>query len=356
MSKIAHAPYGALPDGTTVEQFALMNARGTCVRILTYGGIVTALETADRAGRRANIVLGCADLDGYRAATGRFGAIIGRYANRIARGRFVLDDLAVQLDCNDPPNSLHGGGAAFDRVVWRAVAADTPNGAWLALRHVSPHGAGGFPGTLEVEVRYSLGADDTLRIDYEAETDRPTVVNLTHHGYFNLAGEGAGDVYAHELEILADAFTPVDATLIPTGELRPVAGTPFAFRASAPIGVRLAAADEQIRIARGFDHNFVLQPSIAPRAPRLAARVREPMSGRVMEVLTTEPGVQLYTANGLNGTLRGPGGRPYDRGAGLCLETQHFPDSPNRPGFPSTVLRPGERFRSITVYRFSVDG
>ena len=355
MSKIAHAPYGTLPDGTTVEQFSLMNAHGTCVRVLTYGGIVTALETADRTGRRANIVLGCADLDGYRAASGRFGAIIGRYANRIAQARFTLDDVAVELDRNDPPNSLHGGTAAFDRVVWHAVAADTPNGAWLALRHVSPHGAGGFPGTLEVEVRYSLGADDALRIDYEAETDRSTVVNLTHHGYFNLAGEGTGDVYGHELTILADAFTPVDATLIPTGELRPVDDTPFDFRAPAPIGARLAAADEQIRIARGFDHNFVLRPA-GPPAPRLAARVREPASGRVMDVLTTEPGMQLYTANALNGALRGSGGRPYGRGAGLCLETQHFPDSPNQPGFPSTVLRPGERFRSTTVFRFSVDG
>jgi aldose 1-epimerase len=356
MSKITHSPYGTLPDGTTIEQFSLMNARGTCVRILTYGGIVTALETADRAGRRANIVLGCADLDGYRAASGRFGAVIGRYANRIAGGRFTLDDVAVQLDCNDPPNSLHGGSAAFDRVVWRAVAADTPNGAWLALRHVSPHGAGGFPGTLEVEARYSLDADDALRIDYEAETDRPTVVNLTHHGYFNLAGEGAGDVCDHELAIHADAFTPVDATLIPTGELRPVDATPFDFRLPAPIGPRLGAADEQIRIGRGFDHNFVLHRSAAPHAPRLAARVCEPTSGRVMEVLTTEPGMQLYTANGLNGSVRGPGGRPYGRAAGLCLETQHFPDSPNQPGFPSTVLRPGERFRSTTIYRFSVDG
>jgi aldose 1-epimerase len=354
MSNISHAPCGTLPDGTTVEQFALRNARGTCVRILTYGGIVTALETADRAGERANIVLGRPDLDGYRADGAHFGAIVGRYANRIARGRFQLDGSPVQLTCNSPPNSLHGGDAAFGKVVWRAVAADTSNGAWLALHHVTPHGAGGYPGTLEVEVRYSLGTEDALRIDYEAETDRPTVVNLTHHGYFNLAGEGTRDVYDHELTILADAFTPVDETLIPTGEIRPVEGTAFDFRRPAAIGARIRSPDEQIVRGRGFDHNFVLRPA-APHELRLAARVREPASGRIMEVLTTEPGLQLYTGNCFDGTTVGTTGRPYRQSDGLCLETQHFPDSPNQPGFPSTVLRPGQRFRSSTVYRFSVE-
>jgi aldose 1-epimerase len=350
ISSISHAPYGTLPDGTTVEQFSLRNARGMRVCVLTYGGIVTALETADRAGRRANIVLGCCDLDGYRADRAYFGAIVGRYANRIGRGRLMLDGVAVQLACNDPPNSLHGGDAGFDKVVWGAVAAETATGAWLALRHVSPHGAGGYPGTLEVEVRYSLAAEDALRIDYEAETDRPTVVNLTHHGYFNLAGEGTRDIYDHELTLRADAFTPVDATLIPTGEIRPVEGTAFDFRRPAAIGRRIRAGDAQIEQARGFDHNFVLQPA-PPHELRLAARVREPTSGRVMEVLTTEPGLQLYSGNHLDGA----GGRPYREGDGLCLETQHFPDSPNQPGFPSTVLRPGQRFHSTTVYRFAIE-
>jgi aldose 1-epimerase len=354
MSNIAHAPYGTLPDGTTIEQFTLRNARGTRVAIITYGGIVTALETADRAGRRANIVLGCADLDGYRADDAYLGAIIGRYANRIARGRFAIDGTEARLACNDPPNSLHGGDAGLNRVVWRAVAADTADGACLALRHVSPDGAGGYPGTLEAEVRFTLTPDDALRLDYEAETDRPTVVNLTHHDYFNLAGEGAGDVYGHELTLFADAFTPVDSRLIPTGEIRPVAGSPFDFRTPAALGARLRGSDEQLQRARGFDHNFVLRPATSHELRR-AARVREPASGRVMEVLTTEPGVQLYSGNGLGGTRVGTSGRPYCRGAGLCLETQHFPDSPNQPGFPSTVLRPGQRFRSTTIYRFSVE-
>jgi aldose 1-epimerase len=351
LSNIAHAPYGTLPDGTSIEQFTLSNARGTRVSILTYGGIVTALETADRAGRHANIVLARADLDDYRADGASFGAIVGRYANRIAGGRFELDGVPVQLVCNDGPNSLHGGGAGFAKVAWRAVAADTPSGACVALRHVSPHGAGGFPGTLEVEVRYALTADDALRIDYEAETDRPTVINLTHHGYFNLAGAGTRDVYDHELTILADAFTPVDPALIPTGEIRPVEGTPFDLRSPAPIGARLDAPDEQLRYGRGFDHNYVLRAGAANEL-RLAARVSEPTSGRVMEVLTTEPGLQLYTGNGLDGA-GGVNGRSYRRGDGLCLETQHFPDSPNHPAFPSTVLRPGQRFRSTTIYRFS---
>jgi aldose 1-epimerase len=343
MSNIAHAPYGTLPDGTTIEQFTLKNARGTAARILTYGGIVTAIETRDRAGRRANVVLGCADLDGYRADTAYLGAIVGRYANRIAGGRFALDGAPVQLTCNDGSNSLHGGDAGFGKVVWRAVAADTPAGACLALRHVSPHGAAGYPGTLEVEVRYTVSADDALRIDYEAETDRPTVVNLTHHGYFNLAGADARDIYGHEIMVAADAFTPVDASLIPTGEVRAVAGTPFDLRAPAAIGARIA--DAAFRATGGFDHNFVLANARA-NAPRLAAALRDPASGRTMTVLTTEPGVQFYTGNFLD-SGRG-------RGAGLCLETQHFPDSPNQPAFPSTVLRPGERFRSTTIYKFGV--
>ncbi len=352
MATVAHAPYGRMPDGTTVEQLALSNARGTVARIITYGGIVTALETADRDGHRANVVLGCADLDGYRADTAHFGAIIGRYANRIAYGRFVLDGVPIQLACNSGPHSLHGGDAPFDKLVWRAVAAETPAGGCLALHHVSTDGAGGYPGTLEVEVRYTLGPDDTLRIDYEAECDRPTVLNLTNHSYFNLAGEGARDIYDHELAVFADAFTPVDATLIPTGELCPVDGTPFDLRQPARIGDRIRMPDEQLRRGRGLDHNFVL--GTAPtEAPRLAARLHDPDSGRVMEVLTTEPGVQVYSGNVLDGSRRGPSGRPYRQSDALCLETQHFPDSPNQPTFPSTVLRPGQRFRSATIYRFS---
>ena len=351
---IASAAYGRLPDGRAVTRFTLANRNGTSAEILDYGGILVSLRAADRDGRHDNVVLGCPDLEGYCADRSNFGALVGRYANRVAHGRFRLDGTSYQLACNDPPNALHGGHQGFNRALWRAEIRENGGGTVLALRHVSPDGDEGYPGTLTVEVRYALGADDALRIDYAATTDRPTIVNLTSHGYFNLAGEGSGDVYGHELMIAADAFTPVDAALIPTGEVRSVAGTPFDFRAAAPIGRSIRAADEQILRGGGFDHNFILRSADAG-ALRLAAVVREPRTGRVLEVSTTEPGVQLYSGNFLDSSRPGSLGRPYRQGDGFCLETQHFPDSPNRDGFPSTVLRPGQTLRSTTVYRFGTD-
>jgi aldose 1-epimerase len=352
--RIASAPYGHLPDGRAVTRFALSNRNGASAEILDYGGILASLRVADRDGRHDNVVLGCADLEGYCADRSYFGALVGRYANRIAHGRFRLDGTSYQLACNDPPNALHGGHQGYNRSLWRAEIRGNAGGPALALHHVSPDGDEGYPGRLTIEVLYAFGADDALRIDYTVTTDRPTVVNLTSHSYFNLAGEGSGDVYGHELMIAADAFTPVDATLIPTGEVRSVAGTPFDFRAAAPIGRNIRAADEQILRGGGFDHNFVLRAADAG-ALRLAAVVRDPRSGRVMEVSTTEPGVQFYSGNSIDSRRRGSGGRPYRPGDGFCLETQHFPDSPNRDSFPSTALRPGHTLRSTTVYRFGTD-
>lgn len=347
-------PYGALPDGTAVDRFILRTERGTTAEIIAYGAILTALRVPDRAGALANVVLGYAALAGYLADDASYGATVGRYANRIAGGRFAIDGTTYRLALNNGPNALHGGLKGFSKVVWQAEGAVGADGPAVALRYVSADGEEGYPGELSVEVRYALTADDAIRIDYTATTTKPTVLNLTNHSYFNLAGEDAGDIHGHELMIAADAFTPTDATAIPTGEIRAVDGTPFDFRVAKPIGARIREPHEQILLGHGYDHNFVLRPNPSGDA-RLAARLREPRSGRVMEVLTSEPGIQLYTGNFLNGRHRGAGGRAYRQSDGLCLETQHFPNSPNEPSFPPTVLRPGETFRSRTEYRFSVD-
>jgi len=345
-------PWGALPDGTAVEQFTLRNERGMTAVIITYGAILASLRVPDRTGALDNVVLGYASLEGYLGDDASFGATIGRYANRIAGGRFAIDGTTYELLRNNGPNSLHGGIRGFSKRVWQARGAVEAEAPSVTLRYVGADGEEGYPGQLAVEVRYKLTAD-AIRIDYSASTDKPTVLNLTNHSYFNLAGEGAGSIEGHELMVAADAFTLSTADLIPTGEIRSVTGTPFDFRAPTPIGARIRADDEQLLLGRGYDHNFVLRAN--PRAEvRLAARVREPRSGRVMEVLTTEPGVQLYTANFLNGRHRGPSGRAYRQSDGFCLETQHFPNSPNEPRFPSTLLRPGETFRSRTEYRFSI--
>lgn len=350
---IDHKLYGTLPDGVGVDHFTLRNQSGMKAEVITYGAILTALHVPDRAGTLANVVLGYADLEGYRADDASYGAIVGRYANRIAGGRFAIDGTTYRLALNNGPNAIHGGPTGFSKRVWQAEAGNAPDGAALSLRYASADGEEGYPGTLSVEARYAL-TSDALRVDYVASTDKPTVLNLTNHAYFNLAGEGAGPIYDHEIMIAADAFTPSDANAIPTGEIRSVAGTPFDFREAKAIGLRIREPDQQILLGRGYDHNFVLRPNTS-REARLAARVRDPRSGRVMEVLTTEPGLQLYTGNFLNGRHRGAGGRAYRQSDGLCLETQHFPDSPNQPSFPSTVLRPGETFRSRTEYRFSID-
>lgn len=340
--------FGRLDDGTEVHRWSLERG-GTRLKVLSYGGVVQSLEIPDRHGRYANVSLGFADLGSYVSDSPYFGALIGRYGNRIARGRFTLDGTEYQLPVNDGPNSLHGGDQGFDKRVWDV----TPSGpAALTLTYTSPDGEMGYPGTLSVTVTYTLTEDGDFRIDYEATTDAPTVVNLTNHTYFNLSGEGSGSIENHELTVAASRYTPVDDTLIPTGELASVAGTPFDFRRPKAVGADLRAGAEQILIAQGFDHNLVLDKGIT-RRPEHAITLYDPASGRQMDIATTEPGVQFYSGNFQDGTLTGTSGRTYRQSDALCLETQHFPDSPNQPEFPSTVLRPGETYRSTTVHSFS---
>ena len=341
--------FGLLSDGTAVERYTLQ--RGDLrVRILTYGCVLQTIEIPGRDGRLGNIALGCATLQDYETKSRFFGAVVGRYGNRIAGGRFELDGTSYQLPRNNGDNSLHGGGHGFDKQVWDAVARGEHT---LELSYVSADGEAGYPGTLRATVTYTL-TDQALHIGYRATTDRPTVVNLTNHSYFNLAGEGGGDVYDHVVTLKAGRYLPVDAGQIPLRSgPAPVEGTPFDFTKPQPIGTRLREPHPQLEIGSGYDHTFVLADAPHPE-PALAARVEEPNSGRVLEVLSTEPGVQFYTGNFLDGTIPGTSGRTYGAGAGFCLETQHFPDSPNRPEFPTTVLRPGQERTSSTILRFSV--
>ena len=352
-ASIRREEWGTTAEGP-VDRYLLSNGRGMRAAILTHGGIVQSLEVPDRHGVPANVVLGFDRLQGYLDNPGPFfGALIGRYGNRIAGGRFVLDDVAHRLPVNNGPNSLHGGTAGFDKRLWSATPLEQDGTVGLDLHYVSPDGDQGYPGALTVAVRYTLTPDHELRIDYRATTDAPTVVNLTNHSYFNLAGEGSGDVYRHELRIDASHFTPVGAGLIPTGEIAPVSGTPLDFRQPTPVGSRLRTDDTQLRYAGGYDHNWVLDRQGDGLAP--AAQLTEPTSGRTLSVHTTEPGLQFYSGNFLDGTIAGTSGRLYRQGDGLALETQHFPDSPNQPGFPSTVLRPGQTYRSATVLRFGAE-
>jgi aldose 1-epimerase len=350
--RVARATYGRTPDGQEVEAFTLTNVRGVEVRAITYGGTIISLRIPDRKGTLDDVVLGHDDLKGYLSASPYFGCIIGRYANRIAKGRFSLDGQSYQLATNDGPNHIHGGGKGFDKVVWRAEPFERPETVGVAFTRTSPDGEEGYPGNLKVRVTYALNERDELVIDYAASSDKATPVNLSQHSYFNLAGEGAGDVLGHELTINADQFTPVDGSLIPTGLLLPVGGTPFDFRRPVAIGARIDQDHEQLKMGRGYDHNFVLTRA----GPGLvfAARVFEPTTGRVLEVSTTEPGLQFYSGNFLDGTITGRSGRAYGRRSGFCLETQHYPDSPNEPSFPPTTLRPGEEYRSRTTFAFSV--
>jgi aldose 1-epimerase len=350
---IEKSDYGVLADGRAVERYALRSTTGLRASVITYGGAITEIHIPDRDGRVANVALGYPDLGGYCGGDATFfGALIGRYANRIAGGRFTVAGRACSVPTTDGPNALHGGLKGFDKVVWDATPGDAKDGAAaLTLRHESPDGNEGFPGTLAVEVTYTLAGDE-LRIAYRARSDRDTIVNLTNHTYFNLAGEASGDVCGQELTIDADAYTPVDATLIPTGEIASVEGTPFDFRRPQPIGRQLRDDHPQLRIGRGYDHNWVLNRS-AGDPPSLALRGHDPVSGRTVDVLTTEPGVQVYSGNLISGNEIGSGGQLYRRHAGWTAETQHFPDSPNQPRFPSTALRAGETFRSETVFRFS---
>lgn len=343
-------PFGRTKAGEAVDLYTLANTQGMEVSITNYGGAVVSLKTPDRKGQIADVVLGFDSLECYLTPQPYLGALIGRFANRIGSARFTLDGVEITLARNDGSNSLHGGDKGFDKVVWlpREVPGDKPA---LELTHLSRDGEDGYPGNLSVRVLYTLN-DHELRIDYSAVTDKNTVLNLTNHAYFNLAGEGNGRILDHQMCLYADRFTPVDAGLIPTGELQPVEDTPFDFRMPVAIGARIRQRNEQLERGRGYDHNFVVNGPMGVLRP--AARVSEPMSGRVLEVLTTEPGIQFYSGNFLDGSLRGKNGKAHARRSAFCLETQHFPDSPNKPAFPSTVLRPGEKYASSTIYRFSV--
>ncbi|AZQ34488.1 galactose mutarotase [Streptomyces cyaneochromogenes] len=343
--------FGTLADGTEIHSWALANG-GTRMKVLSYGGIVQSLEIPDREGRLANVCLGFDDIEDYVAKSPYFGALIGRYGNRIGKGRFTLDGESYQVDVDDGANSLHGGADGFDRRVWDIEPFTKGSDVGLYLYYTSADGEMGYPGTLEVKVTYTLTPLGDWHIDYEATTDKATVVNLTSHVYWNLAGEGSGTIENHELKIAASRYTPVDSGLIPAGEPAPVAGTPFDFRRTKAIGEDLREADQQLLYAKGFDHNWVLDKGISPR-PEWIAALKDPSSGRTLRLATTEPGLQFYSGNFLDGTLVGPSGRTYRQGDALCLETQHFPDSPNRPSFPSTVLRPGQTYRSTTVHSFS---
>jgi aldose 1-epimerase len=341
--------FGALGDGRRVTRFTLENGPGLRAQILDYGGTVVSLEVPDRAGRPSDVVLGYDDLAGYAAGQSYLGALVGRHANRIAGARFALGGTEYRLSVNDGPNHLHGGTVGFDRAVWRATARESSAGPVLALDHESPDGDQGYPGALAVRAIYTLESD-ALRIDYAATCDRDTVVNLTSHIYWNLAGHAAGSILDHHLVLDAARFAAAGPGQIPTGELRLVAGTPFDFRAGAAIGAGVDDADPQLQIGGGYDHSFEIDGSGG--GLRRAARVTEPSSGRVLEVLTTEPAIQLYSGNYLDG-VRGKAGAAYHRRTGFCLETQHHPDAPNQPAFATTVLRAGQTYRTTTVHRFT---
>ncbi len=345
-------PFGKTPDGKEITLYTLTNKNGMEVTIANFGGVVVSLKPPDRSGKFADVVLGYDSLDGYLTNPSYFGAIIGRYANRIAHGKFTLDGKVYTLAINNGENSLHGGTIGFNKKVWTARDISTENAPTLELKYVSTDGEEGYPGTLSVRVVYTLTAQNELKIEYSATTDKDTVLNLTNHSYFNLAGQGSGDILGHMLTIHSGKFTPVDAGLIPTGELRAVQGTPFDFTKSTGIGERIGQNEEQLKVANGYDHNWVVNHA-KPGDISLAAQVYEPKGGRVLEVWTDQPGIQFYTGNFLDGTIHGKGGIPYGQRTGFCLETQHYPDSPNHAEFPTTLLKPGSRFHSTTIFKFS---
>jgi len=346
--QVTKQPFGKTPDGTEVDIYTLKSA-AIEVRVITYGGIVQSIKVPDKNGKSADVVLGFDSLDGYTGGPkpnpAFFGAIIGRYANRIGGGQFTLDGKTYHTPLNDGANTLHGGPKGFDKAVWKAK--EIPHG--VELTHVSPDGDSGFPGTLTAVVRYTLVGKD-LKIEYSATTDKDTVLNLTNHSYFNLAGQGKGDILQNQVKINASRYTPVNDNLIPTGELAPIEGTPFDFRKPGVVGARINDDNDQLKKGHGYDHNWVLDSGGKFSE---AAEVYEPSSGRVLQVLTDQPGVQFYTGNFLDGTIAGKGGKAYQRREALCLETQHFPDSPNHPKFPTTELKPGQKYHTVTVFRFS---
>ena len=346
---ITKAPFGKTGDGTPVDIYTLRNAKGSEARISNYGGIVTSLKVRDRNGKLGDVVFGYDHLDGYLKSTPYFGSVVGRFGNRIAKGKFALNGQEYTLAINNGPNALHGGKVGFDKVVWSAKPVPGKLGPALELRYLSKDGEEGYPGNLSVTAVYTWTDDNALRLDYTATTDKDTVVNLTQHSYFNLRGHG--DNLGHVVQINADKFTPVDNTLIPTGELKPVDGTPFDFRKPTAIGARVNATDEQIKFGGGYDHNWVINKQAGALA--LQAVVTEPESGRRLEVWSTQPGLQFYGGNFLDGTITGKGGWTYQFREAFCLEPQHFPDSPNQPDFPSTVLKPGQTYQNTIIYKFS---
>jgi len=352
--KLTKSDFGKTPDGTPIDRYTMTNKNGIEVSIITYGARVTSLKTPDRKGQFADIVLGFDSLDGYLATNPYFGAVVGRYGNRIAKGRFTLDGVEYKLATNNGPNALHGGLKGFDKVIWMARDATIGDAPAVDLTYLSKDGEEGYPGMLTVTVRYTLTDTNEVQIDYTAKSDKITVTNITNHSYFNLSGAGSGDILGHELMLNASRFTPVDAGLIPTGDLKPVALSPFDFTKQTAIGARInQTSDQQIKFGGGYDHNWALD-NPKPAQLSVAAELSDPKSGRLLQLSTTQPGVQFYTGNFLDGTITGKGGKVYGKRAGLCLETQHFPDSPNHPTFPSTVLRPGDTMTSKTVWKFVV--
>jgi aldose 1-epimerase len=348
---VRQQPFGAARAGAMVELYTLSNDHGVTAAIASYGGTIINLITPDRAGRPGDITLGFDSLDDYLTRSPFFGCIAGRYANRIALGKFTLKGKSYQLAQNNGRNHLHGGLVGFDKVVWAAEPFSSPEGVGVKLSYLSPDGEEGYPGALSTTVTYTLANDNSLTLDYTATTDQTTILNLTNHAYFNLAGQG--DILNHELMLNADRFTVVDAEAIPTGELRSVTSTPFDFRTPTRIGARIDQDDEQIRFGLGYDHNWVVNGT--PGELRLAALLRDPGSGRTLEVRTTQPGIQFYSGNLMPDTLLGKGGQVYHKRYGLCLETQHFPDSPNQPSFPSVVLEPGDSYHEVTVFAFGAE-
>jgi len=340
-------PFGTV-DGQAVELYTLRNSKGAEAKIMTYGGIVQSLTMPDRNGQFADIVLGFDNVDDYVKGSPYFGCLVGRYGNRIGNAKFTLEGKTYELAKNNNGHSLHGGIKGFDKVVWKVVSAGKQH---LELNYISKDGEEGFPGTLNVTATYKLTDDNELRLDFKAKTDKATVVNLTHHSYFNLKGQGNGDILGHEVFIDGDRTTPVDSGLIPTGEYAYVEGTPFDFRKPTAIGARIDAQDQQLQYGPGYDHNWVINKAMGKLA--LQARVHEPTTGRVMEVISDQPGLQFYAGNFLDGTLTGKGGKVYQRRTGFCMEPQHYPDSPNKPQFPSVVLRPGETYKNTIIYKFS---
>jgi aldose 1-epimerase len=350
LGQISRSPFGQLEDGSPVDIFSLRNSKGAEARICNYGGIVVSLKVPDREGRISDVALGYDDLGGYLKKNPYFGAIVGRYANRIGGAKFSLNGKEYTLAANNGTNSLHGGLKGFDKALWEPRILATPAGPALELSYVSKNGEEGFPGNLTVRAVYTMTEDNALKLEFNATTDQETIVNLTQHSYFNLAGHG--DVLGHQVMIVADTFTPVDGGLIPTGEFRAVAGTPLDFRTPLAIGARINQDYEQLKLGQGYDHNFVINKPLGQAG--LMARVYEPTSGRVLEVFSTEPGMQFYTGNHLDGTIKGKGGVVYKARSGFCMEPGHYPNSPNQPNFPSVVLKPGQVYQSMIMYRFSL--